>query len=92
MEKELEGIQAIIAEVTDLGRAKAVLGWDQQVNMPRGGAEDRGNILETLATIQHKKFVSKEMGDLVGKLLPYAETLDPESDDACLIKRVAHDL
>ena len=31
------------------------------------------------------------MGDLVAQLLPYAETLDPESDDACLIKRVAHD-
>ena len=90
MEKELKEFKQLLAEITDLGRANAVLGWDQQVNMPRGGAEDRGNILETLATIQHNRFVSKEMGDLIGKLLPFADTLDPESDDACLIKRVAH--
>ena len=90
MEKELKEFKQLLAEITDLGRANALLGWDQQVYMPGGGAEDRGNILETLATIQHNKFVSKEMGDLVGKLLPFADTLDPESDDACLIKRVAH--
>lgn len=90
MEKILNDFKQLLAEVTDLGRASAVLGWDQQVNMPRGGAEDRGNILETLATIQHNRFVSKEMGDLLTKLVPYADTLDPESDDACLIKRIAH--
>jgi len=90
MEKELNQFKQLIAEITDLGRASAVLGWDQQVNMPRGGAEDRGNILETLATLQHIKFTSKEMGDMIARLLPYADKLDPESDDACLIKRIAH--
>jgi carboxypeptidase Taq len=90
MEKKLEKFKQLVTEVTDLGRAEAVLGWDQQVNMPRGGAEDRGNILETLASLSHKKFTSAEMGDLLVELKPYAETLDPDSDDACLIKRVAH--
>ncbi len=90
MENKLEQFKQLVIEVTDLGRAEAVLGWDQQVNMPRGGAEDRGNILETLASLSHKKFTSKEMGDLLADLKPYAETLDPDSDDACLIKRVAH--
>jgi carboxypeptidase Taq len=90
MEKQLNEFKQIISEVTDLGRAQALLGWDQQVYMPRGGAEDRGNILETLAGITHLKFTSKEMGDLLAKLLPFADTLDPESNDACLIKRVAH--
>ncbi len=90
MEKKLEKFKQLVTEVTDLDRAEAVLGWDQQVNMPRGGAEDRGNILETLASLSHKKFTSAEMGDLLAELKPYAETLDPDSDDACLIKRVAH--
>ena len=90
MEQKLEKFKQLVTEVTDLGRAEAVLGWDQQVNMPRGGAEDRGNILETLASLSHKKFTSAEMGDLLVELKPYAETLDPDSDDACLIKRVAH--
>ncbi len=90
MEEKLNEFKQLLAEITDLGRAQALLGWDQQVYMPRGGAKDRGNILETLATITHNKFVSKEMGALIEKLRPYAEKLDPESDDACLIKRIAH--
>ena len=44
MNQKLEKFKKIMAEVTDLGRAEQLLGWDQQVNMPRGGAEDRGNI------------------------------------------------
>lgn len=91
MEKKLEEFKQMLAEVVDLGHASAVVGWDQQVYMPRGGAVDRGNILETLAAIAHKKFTSDEMGKLLDALKPYAETLDPDSDDACLIKRVAHD-
>lgn len=91
MEKEFTQFKQIITEVTDLAHAEAVLGWDQQVYMPRGGAEDRGSILETLASLGHRTFTSKALGDLIEKLKPYAETLDPDSIDACLIKRVAED-
>ena len=91
MEKKLEQFKQLIMEITDLGRAEALLGWDQQVYMPRGGAEDRGNILETIAGLSHRKFTSQEMGDLLEALMPYADMLDPQSDDACLIKRTAHD-
>nr|MBP9041093.1 carboxypeptidase M32 [Anaerolineaceae bacterium] len=91
MEQKLEKFKQILAEVVDLNHASAVAGWDQQVYMPRGGAVDRGNILETLAAIAHTKFTSDEVGKLLEELKPYAETLDPDSDDACLIKRVAHD-
>ena len=91
MQEKLEQFKQIMMELTDLRRAEAVLGWDQQVYMPRGGAEDRGNVLETLAGLSHKKFTSPEVGSLLADLKSYADTLDPESDDACLIKRTAHD-
>jgi carboxypeptidase Taq len=91
MQQKLERFKQLIAQVVDLGRAEALLGWDQQTYMPRGGAEDRGNILETVAGLSHEMFTSKEMGDLLAELLPYANTLDPDSDDACLVKRTAHD-
>jgi carboxypeptidase Taq len=91
MEKKLEQFKQLMAEITDLGRAEALLGWDQQVYMPRGGAEDRGNVLETIAGMRHRMFTSDEVGSLLAELKPYAETLDPESDDACLIIRVGHD-
>ena len=91
MQEKLERFKHLIAQVVDLGRAEALLGWDQQTYMPRGGAEDRGNILETVAGLSHTMFTSKEMGDLLADLAPYADTLDPDSDDVCLIKRMAHD-
>lgn len=91
MKEKLEKLKTLLAEVTDLGRATALLGWDQQVYMPRGGAEDRGNILSTISALQHEKFVDPEIGKLLDELKPYAQTLDPDSDDACLIKRMAHE-
>ena len=91
MKEKLEKLKALLAEVTDLGRATALLGWDQQVYMPRGGAEDRGNILSTISALQHEKFIDPEIGKLLDELKPYAETLDADSDDACLIRRMAHE-
>ena len=91
MEEKLNRFKQLVIQLTDLGRASAVLGWDQQVNMPKGGAEDRGNILATMAGLTHEMFTSDEMGKLLVELKPYAEKMDPESDDACLILRVAHD-
>ena len=91
MQKKLGQFKRMIMEITDLRHAEAVLEWDQQVYMPRGGGEDRGDILGTIASLAHQKFTSKEIGELLAELKPYAETLDADSDDACLIRRVAHD-
>ena len=91
MQEKLEQFKHRMMEITDLGRAEALLGWDQQTYMPRGGAEDRGNVLETVAGLSHRMFTSADMGEMLAELVPYAENLDPDSDDACLIKRTAHD-
>jgi carboxypeptidase Taq len=64
MEEKLKKFKQLLAQITDLSRASAVLGWDQQVYMPRGGAIDRGNILATMAGITHDRFTSDEMGKL----------------------------
>ncbi|MCX6056427.1 MAG: carboxypeptidase M32 [Chloroflexi bacterium] len=91
MNPKLVQFKKLMAEIADINCAEALLGWDQQVYMPKGGTEDRGNILETLAGIAHKKFTSAETGELLEDLKPLSETLDPKSDDACLIQRVAHE-
>jgi carboxypeptidase Taq len=54
--------------------------------MPPGGVADRGNQLSTISSLSHSKFVSEEVGSLLKDLKPYGESLDPESDDACLIE------
>ena len=91
MNEKLAQFKQLIAQVADLGRANQLLGWDQQVYMPRGGAEDRGYILATIAGLTHEKFTSDEMGKLLDELVPLAKEMDPDSDDACLILRTAHD-
>jgi carboxypeptidase Taq len=86
MESKLNRLREILAEVSDLNSAAALLGWDQQTYMPPGGAEGRGNQLGTLQSLAHKKFTSAEVGKLLDDLQPYADQLDPDSDNARLIK------
>jgi len=48
MEEKLNQLKTLQAEIVDLNQAAGLLGWDQQVNMPPGAAEARGNQLATL--------------------------------------------
>jgi carboxypeptidase Taq len=91
MEEKLAQLKAILAEISDLEAAASLLGWDQQTYMPRGGAQRRGQQLGTLQSIAHKKFVSPEVGRLLDELKLEVEKLDPNSDDARLIKVTARD-
>ncbi len=86
MEEKLNKLKEISAEISDLGYTAAVLGWDQQVNMPLMGAESRGNQLATLQKLIHMKSTTPELGRLLEELNLVAESLDPDSDEARLIK------
>ena len=91
MEEKLNQLKQLIYRVMDLGHATALLGWDQQVYMPVGGTEDRGDQLATLTGLSHEFFTSPEIGELLQDLKPYADQLAPDSDDACLIKNTQRD-
>ena len=86
MEEKLNKLKEMSAEIYDIGYAAAVLGWDQQVNMPPMGAESRGNQLATLQRLVHIKSTSPELGKLIGELSNTADNLDPDSEEARLIK------
>jgi carboxypeptidase Taq len=86
MNEKITKLKNLLAEIYDLTYAQAVLGWDQQTYMPAGGATDRGNQLGTLAKIAHLRFTSDEMGKLLDDLSSWAASLDPDSDDARLVR------
>jgi len=86
MQDKLDQLKSILAEVFDLNSSAALLGWEQQTYMPPGGTEGRGYQLGTLGKIAHIKFTSDKVGELLDELKPYQEQLDPDSDDARLIK------
>lgn len=86
MPDKINQLKKYINEITDIYTAVALLGWDQQVNMPHGGAEDRGHVLATLARIGHQKVTSPEVGQLIEDAGLEAAQDDPDSDDARLVR------
>lgn len=49
-----EAVRQAATRITNLHNASAVLAWDQEVNMPSGGAERRASVLGTLASEAHR--------------------------------------
>lgn len=86
MQEKLNRLKEIVGEATDLARAAAVLNWDQEVYMPEGGIRSRSQQMATLSRLAHEISTAAEAGELLDDLLPYAAELDPDSDDARLIR------
>jgi carboxypeptidase Taq len=82
----LDDLKRELAELKDLGRIGALLSWDQQVMMPPAGAAARADQLSTLGLIMHERATSPRLGKLLDAAEPLAEALDPDSDDARLVK------
>ncbi len=80
MEEKLAKLKELSAEISDLSYAAAVLGWDQQVNMPPMGNEGRGNQLATLQKLIHEKSTTSELGQLLDDLTAAAQSLAADSD------------
>jgi len=76
----------LAAELDDLGHISAVLGWDQQINMPPGGAQERGLQSSALGRIMHEKFTSDEVGKLIEELEAEVGDLEAETDEARAVK------
>jgi carboxypeptidase Taq len=89
MSEKLEKLKVLLGEVSDLNHIGAVLGWDQQVNMPPGGSEARGQQLATIGKIAQEKFISDEVGRLIEDLKTEFAGADPASDEAAMIRVVA---
>lgn len=86
MSEKFEQLKERLGEVSDIGHAASVLGWDQQVNMPRGGSEARGQQLATLSKIYQEKFIADEVGQLIEDVKQELAGADPNSDEAAMIR------
>jgi carboxypeptidase Taq len=88
-EAKLAEVKRRLLEVSDIGNAGSVLSWDQATYMPTGGAAARARQGAVLSRLAHERSIDPALGKLLDGLLPYADSLPDESDDACLI-RIAH--
>ncbi len=78
-------------EIADLGKAAALLGWDQHTMMPPRGAPARAEQLATLGRVAHEKFTSDEMGRLLDDLAGFEQEHDYDSFEASLVRVARRD-
>lgn len=91
MKEQFAALMKIYDKKTDLRGASALLGWDQQANMPPGGAKARGKQMSAISQIIHDLSTSDEVGSLLEELTPWAAALDPDSFEARAVKQAKRD-
>ncbi len=72
------------ATIHDLGKAAALLSWDQDTYMPGGGAEGRGHQMATVNALRHERLTSERMADLLAELEADGATLS--GADAAMLR------
>jgi carboxypeptidase Taq len=76
------------AEVVHLLGIARLLSWDQQTMMPPAGVEHRADQLALLQRLAHERIADPQLGKLLEGLRSREGSLDPDSDDAALIRLV----
>jgi carboxypeptidase Taq len=88
---KFDELRARLGEIFDLGKAAAVLAWDQQVMMPPKGAPARAEQLAVIGRIAHEKFISEDVGRLLDDLAGFEEQHDYDSFEASLVRVTRRD-
>jgi carboxypeptidase Taq len=58
----IDDLHEIAGEISDLGRARALLAWDERTKMPPGGQRMRAEQLATLTKLRHQRLSSDQLG------------------------------
>ena len=64
-----------------LSSCSALLGWDEQTCLPRGGAAYRGDQMALLAGLLHERAIDPALGDLLGAVEGSDLVADPDSPE-----------
>src|SRR5260370_20274442 len=87
----LDQLKVAFAEINSINSAVAVLNWDQQTYMPPGGAAGRAEDLAALQRIAHERLTNPRIGELIAQAREAAAGLDPDSDEAALVRIAQRD-
>ncbi|HKU55470.1 MAG TPA: carboxypeptidase M32 [Gaiellaceae bacterium] len=91
MADALERLKERLGDVLDLNKVVRLLSWDQQTMMPPAGTAHRADQMSTVFRLAHELFTDPEVGRLLDELRPLEDSLDPDSDDAALIRLTRRD-
>lgn len=93
-DEKLTQLRALTQEIITLNGISALLGWDQQVNLPDGAAEERSQQLALIGGLIYDKTTSDELRRIVEDLesLPEGETNDDLNAEVRLVRRQINQL
>lgn len=89
--KPIQNLRTHLGTISDLNSSASVLRWDQETQMPPGGAAGRAEQLATLSRLSHQTFTSQETQQLLKAAEAAAAELDPDSDEAALVRMTRRD-
>ncbi|MBS1706007.1 MAG: carboxypeptidase M32 [Armatimonadetes bacterium] len=85
---KLAQLKSRMEQLNALHAATAIMDWDQQTYMPKGGASARAQHLGILSQLAHETFTD----DSTGELLEGAKAeIEPGSNDAAIVRNVKRD-
>lgn len=91
MADAFDQLRARLTELADLNSVSRLLSWDQQTMMPAAGAAARADHGATIRKLAHELLIDDETGRLLEAVRPVEESLDPDSDDAALVRVARRD-
>ena len=86
MTEPLDQLKARLTDLHSIGDITGLLVWDQRTTMPREGTSHRAQHVALLQRLGHEKLTDPEIGRLLDELEPMRRSLDPDSDDAGLLR------
>ncbi len=87
MSSALDQLKSRLGDVNALNSAMAIMDWDQQTYMPKGGADARAEHLGNLSRMSHEIFVDEKT-----RLWLEDAKKEAEGDDAMLLRVVSREL
>jgi carboxypeptidase Taq len=86
MPTSVEELRTALAEISDLGRARALLAWDERTQMPPAGAESRAEQEATLARVRHERLIADQLGKLLEAAAAEVDGASYDSVEASLVR------
>lgn len=75
-----------LLELQHLGSMGALLGWDQQVNVPPNGHEARAQLMAYISGLHHRNFTSSEFGAVLMKAKSVMDRNELDGDEVCIVR------
>ena len=89
MPTAIDALKSRLFDVNALNAAMAMLDWDQQTYMPKGGANARAEHSSLLARMAHEAFVSEETQRALEEA---AKEVEPGTDEAAIVRNTLRNM